>query len=100
VTRVRFHESALAELAHEVRYYSEISPRLGEQFAVAVERAVAIASSFPEMGAPYMHGTRRAFTRRFSFSVIYLYRIAEVYILAITPDRRKPGYWRSRAAVA
>jgi len=40
VTRVRFHESALAELAHEVRYYSEISPRLGEQFAVAVERAL------------------------------------------------------------
>lgn len=98
MTTVRFHEAALAELAHEVRHYTEISPLLGERFTLAAEKAVAIAAEFPGMGAPHKHGTRRTFTERFPFSVIYLYRSGEVYILAIAPDDRKPGYWRSRVA--
>lgn len=96
--RVRFHEAALKELAHEVEYYGEISPRLAEGFATAVEKAVAIAAEFPDMGSPHKYGTRRVFPKRFPFSVVYLYRQGEVFILAIAPDDKKPGYWRSRVA--
>lgn len=98
MTRVRFHDAALTELGHEVKYYTEISPRLGERFAIAVEKAVAIATEFPDMGSPHKYGTRRAFPKRFPFSVVYLYRGGEVFILAIAPDDKKPGYWRSRVA--
>jgi hypothetical protein len=49
----------MAELAWEVQYYAKISPQLGEPFATVVERALAIATEFPDMGSPYKHGTQR-----------------------------------------
>ena len=94
--RVRFHEAAMAELAWEVQYYAKISPQLGERFATVVERALAIATEFPDMGSHYKYGTRRVFPKRFPFSVVYLHRSDEILVLAIAPDDRKPGYWRSR----
>ena len=91
MTRVRFHHAALAELAHEVKYYAEISPRLGDRFTTVVERAVAIAAEFPDMGSPHKYGTRRVFPKRFPFSVVYLHRPGEIFVLANAPDDRKPG---------
>ena len=64
----------MAELAWEVQYYAKISPQLGERFATVVERALAIATEFPDMGSPYKYGTRRVFPKRFPFSVVYLHR--------------------------
>lgn len=96
MTRVRFHDAALSELAHEVEYYAKISPELGERFAAAVEQAVKIAAGFPEMGSPHKFATRRVFPQRFPFSVVYLHRASEIFVLAIAPDDRKPGYWKGR----
>ncbi len=70
VTRARFHEAALKGLAHEVEYYREVSPQLGERFASAVEKAVAIATEFPDMGSLHKYVTRRTFPIRFPFSVV------------------------------
>lgn len=55
--RVRFHEAAMAELAWEVQYYAKISPQLGERFATGAERALAVATEFPDMGSSYKYGT-------------------------------------------
>ncbi len=96
MTRVRFHDVALSELAHEVEYFAKISPDLGERFAAAVERAVKIAAEFPEMGSPHKFGTRRVFPQRFPVSVVYFHRAGEIFVLAIAPDERKPGYWKNR----
>ncbi len=96
MTRVRFHEAAFSELEHEVEYYGAIDSRLGERFALAVERVIALAAEFPNMGSPFKYGTRRVFPKRFPFSVVDLHRGDEVFILALAPDDKKPGYWRSR----
>ena len=96
MTSVRFHDAARGELANEVLYYAQISPHLGARLADAVERAVQLAAEFPEMGSPYKFGTRRVFPKRFPFSVVYLHRKDEIYILALAPFHRKPGYWKSR----
>lgn len=93
---VYFHDAARSELAEEVLYYAEIDRRLGERLARAVERAVALAAEFPDMGSPYKFGTRRVFPKRFPFSVVYVQRRGEIFVLAVAPFRRKPGYWRSR----
>lgn len=93
---VLFHEAARAELVSEVQYYASIDRRLGERLASAVEKAVQLAAEFPEMGSPYRYATRRVFPRRFPFSVVYIVRGGEVYVVAIAPFSRKPGYWRSR----
>lgn len=93
---VRFHDEAKAEIAHETLYYNSISKALAEQFVKAVENAVALASEFPGMGTTYKYGTRRFYPRRFPFSVVYLERADEIYVLALAPFARKPGYWRTR----
>lgn len=48
------------------------------------------------MGSAYEYGTRRYFPKKFPFSLVYVEGEAEIYILALAPDSRKPGYWRAR----
>ena len=75
--RVRFHEAALAELEWEVQYYAKIDPKLGERFATVVERPLAIATEFPDMGSPHRYGTRRVFPKRFPFSIATLLHLTK-----------------------
>jgi plasmid stabilization system protein ParE len=96
VKRVRFHDAARDELIHETLYYKAISAALGVSFAAAVEQAARLAAEFPAMGSPYKYGTRRYFPKKFPFSLVYVERKDEVYVLALAPDSRKPGYWRAR----
>ncbi len=93
---VRFHEEAKRELADEALYYAAISPHLGERFVAAIEAAAALASEFPGIGSPHRYKTRRVFPKKFRFSVVYVERGEEIYILAVAPFSRKPGYWRGR----
>ena len=39
---------------------------------------------------------RRHFTREFPYGIIYVERPADIWILAVMPLRRKPGYWQHR----
>lgn len=93
---VRFHGEALAEFAAEAVYYESKSKGLGERFTSEVEAAAGIAGEFPEMGAPFKYRTRRVFPKKFPFSIIYRILSEEIVVLAVAPDARKPGYWRSR----
>ena len=97
---VRFHAAARQELADEALYYAAISPKLGERFVAAVEAATELASEFPSIGSPYRHSTRRVFPKKFRFSVVYVERDRELFVLAVAPFSRKPGYWRSRRSDA
>jgi plasmid stabilization system protein ParE len=96
VKTVRFHEEARAELIHEVSFYTAVSRGLGKRFDQAVKRAVGLAAEFPDLGSPYLAGTRRVFPKNFHFSVVYIHSETEIYIVAIAPQSRRPGYWRSR----
>lgn len=93
---LRFHSAALEELTAEAVYYESKSKGLGERFASEVEAATRIAAEFPEMGAPFKHGTRRVFPKKFPFSVVYRIQADEIVVLTVAPDARKPGYWRDR----
>ena len=97
---VRFHDEARAELVHEVGFYTAVSRRLGERFDKAVKSAINLAAEFPGLGSPYFFGTRRVFPKKFHFSIVYLTVGEEVFIVAIAPESRKPGYWRSRTGDA
>ena len=97
---VRFHDEARAELVHEVGFYIAVSRRLGERFDTAVKKAIHLAAEFPDLGSPYFFGTRRVFPKKFHFSIVYLNVDAEIIIVAIAPESRKPGYWRSRVGDA
>ncbi len=97
---VRYLDEAREEFLHEVEYFTTVSPRLGERFDKAVQKAEALATEFADLGSPYKHGTRRVFPGKFKFSIVYLTRPHEVVVVAVAPFRRKPGYWRSRLSAA
>lgn len=59
---VRFHDAARIELLNEIRYYTGISPKLGERLAIAVEQATQLASEFPDVGTPYKYAGAREMT--------------------------------------
>jgi toxin ParE1/3/4 len=98
VKPIRFHDAARDELIHETLHYKSVGATLGERFAAAVEQAAQLAAEFPAMGSPYKYGTRRYFPKKFPFSLVYVERANEIYVLAVAPDSREPGYWRSRTA--
>ena len=94
--RVRFHREAEVELVAEAEYDDSRSPGPGDRLTTEVEAAVRLASAFPEIGSPYRYGTRRVFTRKFPFSIVYRVVASELVVLAIVSFPRKPGYWRGR----
>ncbi|CAN5338656.1 hypothetical protein BH24GEM3_BH24GEM3_16160 [soil metagenome] len=79
-----------------MEHYDAEVPDLGAEFAEAVERVVQEITAYPELGSPYLAGTRRRLVRRFPFSVVYRLRPEEIVILAVAHQKRKPGYWRGR----
>lgn len=93
---VRYHPEARAEFLHQVQYYAAISPRLAERYDRAVHAAETAAASTPEAWPKYKHKTRRVVERRFKFSLVFLHAGSEVYVVAVAPTHRKPGYWISR----
>ncbi len=92
---VRYHPQARTEFLEQVHFYAEISPRLAEHFDRAVPIAETQAVQMPEAWPKYKGRTRRIVDRQFKFSLVYVYGEDDVYIVAVAPMRRKPGYWRA-----
>jgi plasmid stabilization system protein ParE len=92
----RFVSEARAELFAQADHYDSKRPGLGGRFIAEVEKAVDFAARFPEAGSPWLHGTRRVFTRRFPFAVVYRSSSDGILILAVAHARRRPDYWRGR----
>ena len=93
---VGYHPEARAEFLHEVEYFAAISARLAEHYDRAVHTAERQAANTPETWPKYKHKTRRVVDRQFKFSLVYLHSENELYIVAVAPMKRKPGYWRTR----
>ena len=96
--RIHYHDEARAEFLHEVQYYADINVSLAERYDLAVNAAEQKAAEHPDRWAQYQHGTRRVLDRRFKFSLIYLHTEQEIFVVAIAPFARKPGYWKERVA--
>ena len=92
----RFHSEARLEFLDGVTYYEAIERGLGNRFRQSVQAAVSLALSMPLAGSPYKHGTRRVFSNKFPFSIVYMVEENEIVIFAVAHFRRKPGYWKSR----
>jgi hypothetical protein len=43
------------------------------------------------------HGTRKFVLQRFPFNIFYLSRETEIVVVAVAHQKRRPGYWSSRA---
>jgi toxin ParE1/3/4 len=95
-SKISIHEAAEIELNDASDFYDIACANLGSIFIDEVQRAIKKISEYPE-AAPVTQGQiRKKPIAKFPYSVIYSVRLAEVRILAIAHQKRRPFYWRNR----
>ena len=72
------------------------SPRTASRFALAVDDAINRIANSPRSLPFYRHGTRVSPVRRFQYHIIYLVELTRLAIIAVSHNRRRPGYWSRR----
>ena len=94
--RHAIHPAADAEFAEGVHYYADIDPALGVRFYREIERLINAVCDQPHRFLRFSPPARRALSREFPYSVVYLEQPDRVWIVAVMHAKRKPGYWRKR----
>lgn len=94
--RIRYTAGAKADLRHELRYYDEIRPDLGDRFLAAVERAVEALASHPLAMQVVQNEVRRWPVMGFPHGVLYRVEPEVIYILAVFHPKQHPAQWQQR----
>ena len=98
-----FVAEAADELADAVRWYEEQEEGVGARFDNVVRDTLdalcqgRIATG-PVPGASARSPIRRVLVPKFPFALIVEETPERVLVLAVAHAKRRPGYWRSRAA--
>ena len=95
--RVKLHPHARAELRAARNWYHERSPLSAFAFAQTVQNAISRIREAPNTFPLADHGTRKFVLQRFPFNIFYLIGASEIVIVAVAHQKRRPGYWSSRA---
>ena len=93
----RFHPDAFDEFHDSVAFYQHRLPGLGADYVAEFDAVMARICRNPSMylaiADPDIH---RAGLKRFPFHVIYREMPAQIMVLAVAHERRRPGYWVGR----
>ena len=92
----RFHEDADSEFLEWTAYYDAQAEGLGDRFVEAVAAAVVDIRTYPEIGPLISRNVRRRVVRAFAYNLLYINLPEELLIVAVAPQKRRPGYWRKR----
>ena len=96
---VRYLPEALAEYEAAANWYDDHSPRAGDDYAQAIERAEGLIAEMPRAWPQWPGarvGVRRHVDPGLPFSIAYEIVGSEVVILAVVHQRRRPGYLFTR----
>jgi len=77
-------------------FYEARSEGLGFEFLDGAQRLIDLVREHPRLGQSVGGRFRQAVLRRFPFSLIYSEEPAEIVIIAVAHQKRRPGYWRDR----
>jgi plasmid stabilization system protein ParE len=77
-------------------YTRAATAKLGQAFISEFERSAGLLIEQPGLGAIWRGTIRRLPLRRFPYSIVYDLKPAEIRVLAIAHQRRKPGFWQGR----
>ena len=91
-----FHPEAGAEYTQAVEYYAGIRSDLGNRFYDEIERLVSEIGRHPDRFFRFSPPARRALSREFPNSVVYLEQSDGVWIVAVMHAKRRPDYWKHR----
>jgi toxin ParE1/3/4 len=91
-----FHPDARIEFIEAVAFYEEsregLGLRLSREVYATINRIIGGPTAWPRIS----ENTRRCFTRRFPYGVVYEIREDDILIIAVAHQSRKPGYWKER----
>ena len=91
-----FHPEAADELNEAADVYEAKSPGLGARFIDEVDEGIDLLLEQPMLGSPWLEPARRWQLRSFPYTLAYRALDAELEILAVAHQRRRPGYWLGR----
>ena len=91
-----FHPHAEKELEQIENYYDSIREESGDRFRAEIQLAISHILKFPNGCQELSENVRRYNMNRFPYGVIYYIDSDEVFILAVTHERREPDYWTYR----
>lgn len=91
---VTLHREALEEFNDAAAHYAQISPALGQQFYAAIEQAIREVRRSPGIIRVDQKPARRHLARKFPYTIVYLERPDDLWIVAVMHLHRAPGYWR------
>jgi len=98
--RVRFHPAAAAEVERAQAWYEDPSLLAAAGFLQERTRAIQRMRIAPERHAVAEHGTRRIVLEQYPFSVFYVTRREEIFVIAVAHQKRRPGYWADRTRLS
>ncbi len=93
---LRVDERARREAKEAAEWYAERGAGLSGLFTDELLAAISFAHSHPLQCSPYLHGTRRAFLKKFPYFVVLLEFKDTVYIVAVAHAKRREGFWMGR----
>ena len=95
--KVSLSAQAELELVEGAAYYArEANQDIAEAFISEFDRSARLLGEYPKLGTTWRGRIRRLPLRRFPYSIVYSLSQAEVRILAVAHQRRRPGFWRGR----
>lgn len=95
----RFLELADAEAREAIDHYDQLSSELGDRFIAELRTAVRHLEAFPESSPTIARNVRKKVLLEFPYTLFYQVAEAEILVLAVAHQSRRPGYWRRRAVI-
>jgi len=95
--KLAWHDLARDELREALLYYREhAGQRVAENFNTAVMRVAKQLLQFPELGSRTGGSARRFPMHDYPYSLVYRVDTAQIHIIAVANQSRRPGYWAGR----
>jgi len=95
---IRFHPGAAADYEEAFAWYFIRGTTLASDFEREVERCLRLIVEAPFRWPAFDTERRRIVVRKFPFSIVYEATDRQIVVLAVAHGRRRPRYWRGRAA--
>lgn len=92
----RFLLPAEIEMAAAAAYYEAQVRGLGDAFLDKVQSAVRDVTKRPDAWPVVGNGIRKRLVHRFPYALLYRAEPADVVIVAVMHQRRRPDYWLVR----
>lgn len=93
---VRLTHAARIELRNATRWYAERDAAASQRFVRAVDVVLSQIGQDSETGFLSEFGTRSVLVRRFPYRVIFHEQPAQISIVAVAHQSRRPDYWHER----